>query len=222
MFIIDAGKPGPEYQPGHAHCDLLSFELYTNGKPWIVDPGVHGYAGDEYRAYCRSTAAHNTLSIGGREQSELWGSFRVARQARLMSADAPALLDGHWQFRASYTPYFNARVLHERQAERMQKGTWMIKDRVSGETGGRISGALHFHPEVEVSAEGDQLVCRRGSDVLVVSGQGVSPWRLERGQSSPQSGWFFPAFGHARRCTTVRYDLQGAESRLTMEVREGT
>ena len=73
-FLVDAGAPGPAYQPAHAHCDLLSFEFYTGGCPWIIDPGVHGYAEDPYRSYVRSTAAHNTLSVSGKEQSEVWAT----------------------------------------------------------------------------------------------------------------------------------------------------
>ena len=80
--VCDAAPIGPDYQPGHAHGDLLSFELSLAGRRVIVDAGVHGYDGDPLRAWCRSTRAHNTVEIDGEDQCEFWGTFRVARRAR--------------------------------------------------------------------------------------------------------------------------------------------
>ncbi|MGB5325937.1 MAG: alginate lyase family protein, partial [Pseudomonadales bacterium] len=82
-LLFDCGEPGPKYQPGHTHCDLLSFELAWGGLPLIVDTGVCEYEPGPRRHYLRSTAAHNTISIDGLEQSEIWGEFRVARRARV-------------------------------------------------------------------------------------------------------------------------------------------
>lgn len=78
-LIVDSGKIGPDYIPGHGHCDCLSFELSVDGKPIFVNSGTYQYQG-ELRKYFRSTRAHNTLTIGGREQSECWGEHRVARR----------------------------------------------------------------------------------------------------------------------------------------------
>ena len=46
----------------------------------IVDSGVYEYEEGEMRNYTRSTKAHNTLTIDGKDQAECWGSFRVARR----------------------------------------------------------------------------------------------------------------------------------------------
>jgi uncharacterized heparinase superfamily protein len=35
-LIVDCGPVGPEYQPGHSHCDTLSFELSLGGKRVVV------------------------------------------------------------------------------------------------------------------------------------------------------------------------------------------
>ncbi|MFM8395713.1 MAG: heparinase II/III family protein, partial [Acidobacteriota bacterium] len=96
-IVVDAGPPSVAYNTAHAHCDLLSFELRLDGRPWIVDTGVHGYGGDPYRHYCRSTRAHNTVMIEGEEQSEIWSTFRMGRMARLLSAGT-ALTDDGWSF----------------------------------------------------------------------------------------------------------------------------
>ena len=81
-LLIDAGKVGPDYNPGHAHCDCLSFELCINGEPVLVNSGTYQYQGEK-RSFFRSTSAHNTLMVSGREQSEMWGEHRVGRRIKV-------------------------------------------------------------------------------------------------------------------------------------------
>lgn len=83
-LIFDAGEPGPGYAAGHAHCDMLSFEVFIDGRPWIVNSGTYAYQ-DERRLYFKETAAHNSPHVEGLEQSECWGSFRLARMAKIVS-----------------------------------------------------------------------------------------------------------------------------------------
>lgn len=86
-LMIDAGLPGPSYMLGHAHCDALSFELFVNGIPIVVNSGTYAYQ-TKRRQYFRSTAAHNTVLVGEEEQLECWGEHRVGRsykQVRLIS-----------------------------------------------------------------------------------------------------------------------------------------
>lgn len=79
-LIVDAGLPGPRYIPGHSHCDAMSFELFCDGKPTIVNCGTYAYQCRE-RSFFRSTAAHNTVMVEGVEQSQCWGSFRLAKRS---------------------------------------------------------------------------------------------------------------------------------------------
>lgn len=81
-LIIDGGQPGPDYSPGHAHCEMMSFELFHAGKPVLVNCGTYAYQCDR-RSFFRSTAVSNTVKIVGTEQSECWSSFRMARRSRL-------------------------------------------------------------------------------------------------------------------------------------------
>lgn len=84
-LLFDAGKIGPDYMPGHGHCDCLSFELSIDEKPLFVNSGTYQYQG-KLRNYFRSTKAHNTLAIGDLEQSEFWGEHRVARRITAIHA----------------------------------------------------------------------------------------------------------------------------------------
>lgn len=80
-LIVDAGQPGPTYIPGHAHCDAGSFELFKEGKPVLVNCGTYAYQCKE-RDFFRSTAAHNTVMVNDTEQSQCWGTFRIARRSK--------------------------------------------------------------------------------------------------------------------------------------------
>lgn len=80
-LIVDAGQPGPKYIPGHTHCDAMSFELFIDGRPILVNCGTYAYQCNN-RDFFRGTAAHNTVMADGVEQSQCWGIFRLAKRSR--------------------------------------------------------------------------------------------------------------------------------------------
>ncbi|MGP8314904.1 heparinase II/III family protein [Enterocloster aldenensis] len=53
----------------HEHYDKNSICLYAKGEYFLVDPGHSCYRGNAHRVYDTSTAAHNTLNVGGRDQN---------------------------------------------------------------------------------------------------------------------------------------------------------
>lgn len=79
--LIDAGYIGPNYNPGHSHCDCLSFEVFIDKQPLFVNSGTYQYQGEK-RQYFRSTKAHNTLMIDNHEQSDLWGEHRAGKRIK--------------------------------------------------------------------------------------------------------------------------------------------
>lgn len=82
--IADMGNITATYQPGHTHADTFNYELRIDGHPIVVDTGISTYNKTERRQYERSTVAHNTVSIKGRNSSEVWGGFRVGKRAKVM------------------------------------------------------------------------------------------------------------------------------------------
>ena len=81
-LLAKCGDIGPDYQPGHAHADSLSFELWKNERKVVSDTGTDRYVVDAERKRQRETAAHNTVLIDGKDSSEVWAGHRVARRAR--------------------------------------------------------------------------------------------------------------------------------------------
>ncbi|RYE74322.1 MAG: alginate lyase family protein, partial [Myxococcales bacterium] len=55
QVTFDAGPKGGS----HGHMDLLNFELWSGGRPLIVDPGPYLYDNSADRNYVISTKAHN-------------------------------------------------------------------------------------------------------------------------------------------------------------------
>ena len=86
QLTIDAGRVAPPHLPPHAHADVLSFVLWADGRPLIVDPGTFAYTGPQ-RALFRGTAAHNTVEVDASDQCDLWGDFRAAFMPRVVRLD---------------------------------------------------------------------------------------------------------------------------------------
>ena len=79
--VVDVGAIGPLYIPGHAHADTLNFVLNVDGNPLLVDTGISTYEKNSHRDEERSTKAHNSVVVNGRNSSDVWGGFRVGRRA---------------------------------------------------------------------------------------------------------------------------------------------
>jgi uncharacterized heparinase superfamily protein len=61
--VMRAGPHGPDYLLGHAHADLLSFDLSIGTRRVVTDTGTGCYEAGPERQQLRSTAAHNTLQV---------------------------------------------------------------------------------------------------------------------------------------------------------------
>lgn len=81
-LIFDCGPLGFETIAAHGHADSLSFTLNVYGLPYFIDPGTYTYiANNPFRNYFRSTAAHNTIVLDERNQSQIIGPFLWVHKA---------------------------------------------------------------------------------------------------------------------------------------------
>lgn len=206
-IIVDCGEPGPSYQPGHGHCDLLSFELDLHGQPVIVDTGVKGYGGDDLRGYVRSTAAHNTVVIGGREQHEIWDVFRVARRARILGAEVSGDAET-FRFRGAYRPYHATRGDHTRTIERLGPGAWRVEDSVSAGEGERLDSYLHFHPDARLLIENDRVIARFHGLQVVITTFGFDDVAIAQAN-------YCPAFGNAVAAQVLHGIVNANDGRIS-------
>lgn len=158
--VADVGPPGPDYQPGHAHCGMLSFGVWQDGVPVLVDTGTSTYERGDRRMVERGTGAHNTVQVEDLEQSEIWAGFRMARRARLVdrSADDNVLT-------ATLRGFPPAWVEHTR-TWRFDGGAMVVEDRTDADR--LCTARFHVHPHQPVEGRGDRW--RSGGLELVFSG----------------------------------------------------
>lgn len=188
--VCDAAPIGPDYQPGHAHGDLLSFELSLAGRRVVVDAGVHGYDGDPLRAWCRSTRAHNTVEIDGQDQCEFWSTFRVARRARPRDVVWTPEPNG-FRLSAWHDGYqrLSGRPRHAREFRWYGDGVLLVRDRVTAARPVAAISRLHLHPESVV----DELSQRRArirhpGGVFSVTFDGEGELAIEASTWCPEFG----------------------------------
>jgi uncharacterized heparinase superfamily protein len=87
-LLADIGPPCPRELPAHAHADTLSCLVHVDDAPLLIDTGTSTYAAGPVRDRERSTSAHNTLEVGHRDSTEVWGAFRAGRRARVRGVAA--------------------------------------------------------------------------------------------------------------------------------------
>ncbi|QLE02364.1 alginate lyase family protein [Galbibacter sp. BG1] len=141
-LFIDVGEIGPSYQPGHAHSDTFSFELYVRNQPVIVDTGISTYEKNELRQKQRSTSSHNTVELGSKNQSEVWGGFRVGDRANIVS-----IKEKECYVEASHDGYKKLGLIHTRSFEALSRSI-IIKDYFSKYSSLKKVFHLHFHPDI--------------------------------------------------------------------------
>ncbi len=149
-IIGDVGQIGPSYQPAHTHCDMMNFELFSNGIPIIVDTGTSTYEVGLQRALERSTAAHNTVQIQTHEQSEIWGGFRVGRRAKILKRRV-----GSNYIEASHDGYKKLGAIHIRNFS-FYKDKIHINDIMTGYDASVIC-RIHLHPEIKLELNGEKV-----------------------------------------------------------------
>ena len=207
MMVIDCGAVGPDYQPGHAHADTLSFELVVNGQRIIVDTGVYDYEPGPRRVYVRSTKAHNTLCVDQQDQSETWGVFRVARRAYPLQGRLTCIGEKYARFEGAHTGYARlpGQPIHKRMIEYTSPGEWSVHDTVEGRGTHSIEGYLHIHPAYKVILTGRSAEVRDRNEQVVLTIR-LTP----NADLSVEQGLYCPEFGKELPSNTLVMAYRGA------------
>ncbi len=203
-MIIDCGETGPRYQPGHTHCDTLSYEFSLGQKRVIVDTGTFNYEQGASRRYDRSTAAHNTVMLDGAEQSEIWGLFRVARRASPLQARMVVNANGGSHFCGSHDGYKRLKysAVHSREVAFDGNNLWTINDLITGKGEHCVESFIHLHPDVHI----DEVT--RQQLALSIDGELIALLEILNGSDYDVcSSVYHPEFGveHANKVIRLFY-----------------
>lgn len=162
-LIADIGKVGPDYLPGHAHADTLSFELAIKGHRVIVNSGTSVYGITKERLRQRGTSVHSTVQIDNQNSSEVWSGFRVANRAVPFDINVNYSNDGLMSISASHDGYkrMPTSPIHKREFL-YSNNSLEINDQISG-FGNIVVSRYFIHPDIEISkAEKEFLFCKNG------------------------------------------------------------
>ncbi len=202
--IIDVAHIGPDYLPGHAHADTLSFELSVGSQRILVNGGTSEYEVGHIRSVERSTRNHNTVGIGVIDSSEMWASFRVARRAkpsRLQIHSSGS--NGIVKISCTHDGYrrLDKNLFVSRQWE-FKDDQLLVVDELTDSSYSELAVAYyHFHPHVTIAQLGPfdfslSLGSRKIMDVRVLMGLP----KLLAGQYSPGFGVVQP---NCRLCISL-------------------
>lgn len=214
VALLDIAPIGPDYLPGHAHADTLSFELSVGAHRVLVNSGTSCYGSSGERLRQRGTAAHNTVVIGGADSSEVWSGFRVARRALPKDATVHIGQDA-LSCEAAHDGYARlpGRPIHRRRWL-LRDGQLTISDIIE-RSGAPAEARFHFHPDVAVvSDEGPA----NAGQVLLPDGRCIR-WHVREGDARLEASTWHPRFGTTipNRCLAVR--LTHGRSKLTLSWR---
>jgi Heparinase II/III-like protein/Heparinase II/III N-terminus len=192
-LLMDVGNITPNHQPGHAHCDALHVELFLAGRSIFTDSGVYCYAPSAQRDYSRSVRAHNTLSINGREQHDIWGEFRIGKRGKTFNVQT-----GEHSCSAQFKPFwlpYNCNISHKRYIHTEDFSCLDIEDSVEGTGLATIELLWHLAPGLVPTLLKTEIEIRDETNTL------VSVIKLQHKQVIPSVTYsdMFPEFGIALR-----------------------
>jgi len=179
LFNVTGRGLYPESTLGsHTHSDLLSFELFTYGKSFIVDPGSYLYTADpDMRLLFRSTKMHNTVTVDGQSQdilsrNKIWGYSRdaIPEVKRWESNNKHDIVTAlHNGYTRLTDPVFHERTIFFDKIETK----WTITDRFMGEGRHTFDWYFHFDANVDIVIDDNIVVtnCKDGKNIMIIFDQ---------------------------------------------------
>lgn len=194
VLLADVGGIGPDYQPGHAHAEVLCFELSVNGKRCLVNPGISCYGESDDRVRQRGSAAHNCLIVDDENSSEVWRSHRVARRARVTGREFDPVAG---RLVATHDGYRRLKGVGKHAREWVVgQDNVTVTDRVEGTGIHELRLHLHLHPRWDAVVDGRKIHISDGVDQIVLEGTDQLEWRVD-------SARYHPGFGLSETCRRV-------------------
>lgn len=209
VLFADMARIGPDYLPGHAHADTLSFELSLFGQRVIVNSGTSVYGTGAERLRQRGTAAHSTVCVAGRDSSEVWDGFRVGRRARIVEATVTQQADkliaegAHDGYR-----YLPGRPMHHRRWK-LGAGALLIEDWLS-DPHHPAEARFNLHPAVAIHQDAPDRGHLRFADDLRVG------WRAGPGNTRIEATTWHPEFGLSQPTSCLVVALEAGRAALQL------
>ena len=204
VLICDVGDIGPEYLPGHAHADTLSFEFSLHGRRLFVNGGVSTYDVCPERLRQRGTVAKNAVCVGGKDSSEVWSSFRVGRRARIRSLKMTTTTNA-LTLEASHDGYaFGSKPALHRRVWVLSDSALEIEDSL-GSSALEARAHFHLHPSVSGGQQDMQTISLMQEDQRILL-------RVD-GAATLQQGSWHPEFNRSVDGVDITAKFNGTTSK---------
>jgi hypothetical protein len=224
-LLFDCGGLGYPPHASHGHADLLGILADVDGEEMLIDPGTFAYWDpDGRRNLFRSTAMHNTVEIGGRDQADPFDPFKwlnipnagidhVAHETGL--AYVEAWHDGYTRLRPS--------VVH-RRAVLAIAGGWLVVDWLDGRGAHQITRWLHASPRCRLArtATGVDVVSDVTGNALRIADVG---WHHDAARLEVGNAPYSERYGESSDAPTAAFSevatLPAVRALLLLPVRSG-
>jgi hypothetical protein len=198
LWLMDHGPLGYLGIAAHGHADALSVWLHIGGRPVLVDAGTYRYYGDHaWRDHFRSTPAHNTLVIDGRDSSRTAGPFNWSARAKTTVIEMRTESD-RWVVEAEHDGYrAGFGLVHRRRLERQPAGAFLLTDRLIGR-GRPVPVEIGFllDPTLTLIEQGSVWSVMNGDTAMLrIRHRGDLRGTMQQGEEAPRRGWYSAAFG---------------------------
>ncbi|OSM07114.1 putative Heparinase II/III family protein [Magnetofaba australis IT-1] len=222
---VDCGPLGYLAIAAHGHADALALTLSLGGVPILVDPGTYDYhAGKQWRSHFRSTAAHNTVSIDGADQSTQSGPFLWLNHAQsACEAWEPEAADDLFVGVCHGYERLPDPLTHRREARLFKAESRLTtQDELICRAPHEATRTWQFAAGAAVTQSGPQEVEAVVGPWRVTLRADEADARLEiiTGREEPPAGWVSDRYGRKQAAPCVRFiNTVAAATTLKCEIR---
>ena len=203
-MVIDCVEVGMNGRGGHGHNDIISFELFMNGRNFVTDCGAYLYtASREWRNSFRSTEFHNGVQIDGEELNRFIGPDALwqlrydavpAGAGLTRTAGADAFRGGHRGYQRLASPVSHVReCIVDKTAPRVT-----VRDRLDGAGTHAVAWRFHLDPRVSAALDGRDVRLSCDSRDVWLRSDLPSTFNV-----SLEPGWVSPSYGVKVPATVV-------------------
>lgn len=176
---------GVRYGGGHSHADDLSVDVFAD-RLLVTDSGRENYNHPLHRRYFRTTRAHNTVMIGGREQPP---KVNPTVHDWVTGAD--------FDFARASITYDG--FTHTRSVVFVKPDYWVVYDVIDGSGTEKLEQIWNFVPShLVVEEEGSVHTADAGKTGLYIVQALPSGLSVRR-----EDGWYGPAAGRSEPAPTA-------------------
>ena len=194
-LIFRHARLGLDNTCGHGHADALSVLLSWKDTPVLIDAGSGQYNGEpRIRNFFRSTLAHNTVEIGGRDQAKMVGPFLWQKSYETFLEKSEDTSDVIVQ--ASHTGYKDRYgIVHSRKIKWSEPDRIKISDKFMGSSREKARGAFHIGPCKRLVQLNNFVKAYFNEFTLVINFPETFTITVFYGSEDPFMGWRSSIYG---------------------------